>query len=233
MNEGNSTRWHASGKRAWMIGLGILASVAAGQAAAGCTHFSPGVAPPANWMKPTSMMTNSADPMSGFDALVPIAFREDRGFMRVNDEQRGGGPGNAGIVGLWKFTFAVDGAQPGSFLDFGTVIWHADGTEVTISGGRPPSTGDICMGAWKQVGPNTYKLNHIALAWVSSDTPPEAGGPQPAAFLGPGIETQVVTLSRSGNSFEGRFTLDQYQADGKTLVVHFAGKVVATRITAD
>jgi len=28
--------------------------------------------------------------------------------------------------------------------------------------------GDVCMGAWKQTGRSTFKLNHLALAWDNS-----------------------------------------------------------------
>ena len=87
-----------------------------------------------------------------------------------------------------------DGIPPnpvpkGVTVDFGTVQWHDDGTELMISGGRRPSTGDVCMGVWQQIGSHSYKLKHLALAWVSSDTPPsmEGPGPSPAQFLGPAI----------------------------------------------
>jgi hypothetical protein len=119
-------------------------------------------------------------------------------------------------------------------VDFGTVQWHSDGTEITFSGGRPPSSGDVCMGVWKKTGRNTYKLNHIALAWISADTPPQLGGPvSPAVFVGPATIRQVVTLDRSGNSFEGSLTIDQYAQDETTLLQHIGGKVVATRVTVD
>lgn len=55
----------------------------------------------------------------------------------------------------------------------------------------------------------------------------------PAQFVGPAIETQTVTLSRSGNSFDVRFTLDYYRADGIQLIQRFAGTVHATRIAVD
>lgn len=218
------------------IGLGLVGFLAATPAMAGCASFTPGIAPPAAWK--SSQAAPNRNGLRNLPALVPVAYFDDRALIRVSDDggQHGnwGGSGNAGIVGLWKFTFVLDGSSADTYFDFGTVIWHADGTEVTVSGGRAPSSGDICMGAWKQTGPNTYKLNHLALAWVSEDSPPAAGGPvTPAQFVGPAIETQTVTLSRSGNSFDGRFTLDQYQKDGIQLIQHFAGTVHATRITAD
>jgi hypothetical protein len=123
----------------------------------------------------------------------------------------------------------------GVTTDFGTVQWHADGTEIMISGGRPPSTGDVCMGVWEQVGPFTYKLKHIALAWLSSDTPPSMGGPgpSPAQFLGPATISELVTLSKSRASYAGTFTIDQYNADESALLVHISGTITGTRVTVD
>jgi hypothetical protein len=115
------------------------------------------------------------------------------------------------------------------------VQWHDDGTEIMISGGRAPSTGDVCMGVWEQVGPFTYKLKHLALAWVSADTPPSMGGPgpSPAQFLGPAIIRQLVTLSQSRDVYQGGFTLDQYNADESVLLVHVSGTITGTRVTVD
>ena len=75
------------------------------------------------------------------------------------------------------------------------------------------------MGVWEQTGNRTYKLKHVALAYASSDTPPALGGPvSPAVFVGAAIIRETVTLSRSGDSFEGTFTLDQYARDETTLL---------------
>lgn len=146
---------------------------------------------------------------------------------------------NESIVGLWKVSFVSDGgAYPGPIpagieTDFATVQWHPDGTEFMISGGRAPSTGDTCMGAWRQTGPRTYSLNHLALAWASSDSAPPIGPVVPAAFLGPAVFHETLTLGRNGNTYTGPFTIDQFAADGSTLLEHISGTVHATRITAD
>ena len=148
-------------------------------------------------------------------------------------------PWTDSIVGMWKVTFTSDGtAYPGPIpagveFDFGTVQWHPDGTEFMISGGRAPSTGDVCMGVWKKTGLRTFKLNHLALGWVSSDSAPPLGPVSPAAYLGPGVIVQTITLSPSGNSYEGPFTIDQYAADGTTLVEHIGGTIKGTRMTVD
>ncbi|MDQ2778420.1 MAG: hypothetical protein M3Y32_02550 [Pseudomonadota bacterium] len=150
-----------------------------------------------------------------------------------------GMPHQDSIVGLWKVSFISDGsAYPGPIpagveTDFATVQWHPDGTEFMISGGRAPSTGDVCMGVWEQTGHRTVKLNHLALAWVSQDTPAPVGPVLPAAYLGPGVIHETVKLSPDGNTYTGKFTIDQYTADGITLVEHLGGTVTGTRVVVN
>ncbi len=216
-----------SGKCALVFGLGTLALMTAAPAAAGCSIYNP-AAPPAQRVAPGQEGAR----------FVETVYRPGSGqFIPVEHETR---EPNSGIVGMWNVTFVSDGVSPnpvpaGVITDFGTVQWHDDGTEFMISGGRPPSTGDVCMGVWEQVGPFTYKLKHIALAWVSSDTPQSMGGPgpSPAQFLGPAIIQEVVTLNRSRNTYRGGFTLDQYNADETTVLVHVSGTVTGTRVTVD
>ena len=184
--------------------LGIAGAAATGEAAAGCGMFPGHGAAPPNWM------------------------------------QEHGNPGrpshNGGIVGTWQVNLVSDGtAYPaiipvGAPIDFGTAQWHSDGTETLISGGRAPSTADVCMGVWEQTGPNTYKLKHIGLSYASSDSSPPV---VPAQFVGPAIIRQTVTLSASGNSYEGHFTIDQYMQDGVTLIEHVGGTVQGVRFTVD
>ena len=79
------------------------------------------------------------------------------------------------------------------------------------------------MGVWEQTGNRTYKLKHVALAYASSDTPPASAAPF-RLQCSSGIR-ETVNLSRSGDSFEGTFTLDQYARDETTLLQHIAGTV--------
>ena len=73
---------------------------------------------------------------------------------------------SAAIVGFWKVQFKL---SDGTVFDDGYVTWHSDGTEL-MNSGRPPMTGNFCMGAWKQTGRSTYKLNHYALSWDPTGT---------------------------------------------------------------
>jgi hypothetical protein len=90
------------------------------------------------------------------------------------------------------------------------------------------------MGVWKQISRSTYKLNHFALAWAFDANEPATGpGTGGAIFVGPANIREQVTVDRSGNNYEGTFTLVQYDPDGITVVATITGTVKATRITAD
>jgi hypothetical protein len=208
-----------------VLGLGLAGLVSAGQAIAGCAGFS---------VPPSAPALREAPASNGF---LKTVYRPGQArIINVSDDQ---GTGIGGVVGTWRFKFVSDGtAYPapipvGATVDFGTQQWHGDGTEIMISGGRAPSSGDVCMGVWEKTGPRTFRLKHIALAYVSSDTPPPVGPVAPAAFVGPAIIRETVMLSPSGDSFQGRFTLDQYAADEVTLLEHIAGTVTGTRFTVD
>lgn len=142
-------------------------------------------------------------------------------------------PAGASIVGLWKFEMLAKGNEKGppdgTLLDFGTQAWHSDGTELMNSGIRNPADGDFCQGVWKKVGPSTYALNHMALAWMSG------------SYLGPVIIHMTVKVAPDGNSFEGDLTETVYAAspdpgqefDTSTQVVKLTGTITGTRIGDD
>jgi hypothetical protein len=142
-----------------------------------------------------------AQPPANDGRLVPVALQ------LVSDE------GNSAwelpaIVGLWEFEWHSKGnagIPDGTVLDFGTVIWHADGTEATVSGGRTPAVGDVCMGTWRQVGPGKFRLTHLAMGY---GPPP---GP-PVGYGGIAVLDMTVTVGPNGNAYHGNFTLTQYNA---------------------
>jgi hypothetical protein len=206
------------------LGVGTLAATVASPTLA-CSWYYPAM-PRA---QPVAMM------QQGGQLMEAVYRARSAAFIAVAHDAS-----DADIVGLWNVAMVSDGVAPnpvpaGATVDFGTVQWHDDGTEFMISGGRPPSTGDTCMGVWQQTGPRTYKLKHLALAWVSSDTPPSMGGPgpSPSQFLGPAVIREVVTLGKSGASYQGSFTIDQYNANQTVLLVHVSGTVTGTRVTVD
>jgi hypothetical protein len=131
--------------------------------------------------------------------------------------------GDDRIVGFWKVKFVSEGSATvpdGTVIDDGYAQWHSDGTEVTNSL-FAPATGSVCYGVWRKSGPSSYTLNHFGLAWNLDGT-----------FIGPAQVREEVVLDRSGNRFEGTFTIDQYDPSG-TLLDHFAGRVTARRITVN
>jgi hypothetical protein len=206
---------------ALLLATAAAASTLALPAAAGC---SPDASPIPQW---------DAPPAGNSAGFVRVGYRQPAGgFVRVDDR-------NADmrtIVGTWRFTSTSDGtAYPvpipaGAVIDFGTQQWHSDGTELTISGARPPSSGDTCMGSWEQIGPSTYRLKHIGLSWASSDSTPSA---TPATYVGPAIIRATVTLNHAANAFQGTFTIDQYARDEVTLLEHIGGSITAARFAVD
>ncbi len=165
--------------------LGVLCLAASGIANASCAGF----------LKASE---------AGHDGrMMPAVFHPDEesgGFLRAGALV----PWSSPIVGLWKVEFLArgnsNGIPDGALIDFGTAIWHEDGTEEMVSGGRAPSTGDVCMGVWEQTGHSSYKLTHVALAW---------GG---TSYLGPATIIENITLDPSGNGFHGSFVITQYAA---------------------
>ncbi len=157
-------------------------------------------------------------------SLVLISAHNDQDSDRDSNQPT--------IVGLWKFAFTATTPFSGPF-DAGYVQWHSDGTEL-MNSGRAPATGSFCMGAWKQTGRSTYKLNHFALSWAFDASTPSTGpGTGGADFVGPTNIREEIILDKSGNSYKGNFILIQYEPDGTTVAATITGTVTATRITAD
>lgn len=140
------------------------------------------------------------------------------------------------IVGLWQFEMLAKSTPShtnpmpdGALIDFGTAAWHGDGTELMNSGSRNPADGDFCQGVWKQVGPSTFVLNHIALAWTNG------------AYTGPAKIQERVHVYANGTKISGTFVLTQYQAsptpghefDEGTILVSITGTISGARITPD
>ena len=124
-------------------------------------------------------------------------------------------PGSPAIVGLWSFTMTAGGQQ----IDFGYQQWHSDGTELMNSGGRAPATENYCMGVYKQTGPSTYHLHHIALSYDTSGT-----------LNARVVITEDVTVDHSRNSYSGTFTLDFDDPNSGAVEQHLSGDVTGTRV---
>jgi hypothetical protein len=194
----------------WLI---LHASIVAAAAHAGCGDM-PGAPPQKRLGAPPASSTPQAPRM------VHAVY--------VAGEPEAAAPRWAAIVGMWKFSFVAKGnpapgPADGTVLDFGYATWHADGTELMNSGARPPQSGDFCMGVWKETAPGTFRLNHYGVAWQ----------PDGSAYLGPANIKEEVTVSDGGRHYAGVFTIDQYDAGGKTVLGHVQGTVSATRVTIE
>jgi len=197
----------------FVVALGLIATLASAQASA-CAFTAMG----------TASSSAQADAFAQFAGGI-----KDAQQGRVGSAQGLPGAGFTGtargsIVGLWKFAFtAPDGV---SSIDWGFQTWHDDGTELTNSGGRPPDSGNFCMGAWEQRGGGAYSLNHWAIAW---GLPPDFDS---SAITGLVNIRELVSVDRSGNSMSGTVSLDLYALDGTTLMAHLVdGTVSGARIS--
>jgi hypothetical protein len=155
--------------------------------------------------------------------LTPAVFHPDAARVIAVDNRVSSPPS---IVGLWRFQFS-----PELGGDFGTVIWHEDGTEIMISAARDPAAGDVCMGVWKQTGPYTYELNHIAMG---HDGPP--GGPPSPTFTNTVHLHEIIKLSNSGNSYSGTIHAvisaanPDHPFDESNVITQVSGSIRATRV---
>ena len=133
------------------------------------------------------------------------------------------------IVGMWHVTFTASGNQSGppdgTPIDNALVTWHSDGTEL-MNSARPPQDGNFCMGVWKKIAPNKYRLNHFA--WLANDTSNAPGGI--GNPTGPARIAANIILTPDGKHYTGTFTLDAYDPLGNE-VAHIVGVVAGTRIT--
>lgn len=142
-------------------------------------------------------------------------------FLTVDDGEQ------PTIVGQWKEhwiskgNLASLGIPDGVEIDTAYSQWHADGTEWSVSGLRPPNTGDVCMGVWKKIGPMTYKLNHFGVSYNPNNT-----------LLGLARIQQTITLDATGTKISGTFSIDQYNESG-VILAHIQGTVYGNRVTVD
>lgn len=163
--------------------------------------------------------------------IKPMAWSPATGTASLQSIDYDDGPS---IVGMWHVVFqaltmnGIPIPKGGQQIDNAVVVWHRDGTEI-MNSDRPAQDGNFCLGVWKQTGERTYLLNHIP--WQGNAAPPP---PFPQNAVGPaqgGAQIiENVTLSSTGNSYTGTFTLHSYNPDG-SLAVWFSGNLAATRIT--
>jgi hypothetical protein len=123
---------------------------------------------------------------------------------------------NTSIVGLWHIRFLVGDQQ----IQEAFQIWNAGGTEVH-NPNVDPRQGNICLGAWKEEAPRTFKLAHRVWFYDASGN-----------FQGTGALSETLVLGDKGNTHSGTFTLDIYDPAGN-LVGEVPGTVIGERISPD
>ena len=128
------------------------------------------------------------------------------GQAEVDDSHRG-------MVGLWYVQYTDSHGNP-FYVAFD--MWHADGTEWETSFGDPRQ-GNYCLGVWKQVGPRTVKLSHVAWVYNSDGSP--------AGYF---TLAETDTINRKGDSYTGTFDYKQYDPNGN-FQYEITGSQAATR----
>jgi hypothetical protein len=193
------------------VALFSLGAIFAQQASAGCGRYQS--------VKPASFSWQQSESLFGQPRFIKT------GLLKVTDESTSAAP----ITGLWHFHYIAEGntfpkAPPdGTVVDGGYTTFYADGNELTSSEMRAPDTGSICTGVWIQTGPRSYELNHVGLSW----------DPVANVFAGPAFIRQYLTLRPDLYHYDGKFTITQYKADGKTIEVRIIGNIVAERADID
>lgn len=94
---------------------------------------------------------------------------------------------NRSIVGLWDVHFYSEGAE----LFETHVQWHSDGLEFEVNSIYP---GAVCQGVFKTEN-GVVKLHHVVFTF-------DANG----VLNGRLDETQIDTVGREGNRYQGRST---------------------------
>jgi len=126
---------------------------------------------------------------------------------------RGGSPGGS-IIGLWDVHYTSD-VSGGTFETYDQ--WHSDGLEFEVAGFAP---GAMCQGTWKQMSSNMVQLFHVGFTF---------GGGCPGTDVR-FEETQTLTVSLDGNSYDGTYDDKYYDATGN-LVCEDTGTLHATRLS--
>jgi hypothetical protein len=181
---------------------------------------------------PATLKPNAWNPSTQAPDMLRFAYYrpgEEQGrFLRTADD--GGWHYDAPIVGMWRFNLVTPGPNGTTVVvDDGYAQWHSDGTEIQNSGMHAPITSNFCLGVWKQVGSNTYELNHLPLGWDSN-------GLNPANAI---QLTEKVRLT-DANHMTGTFTLkvypwtttDSLDVSGSA-VATVTGTLTAVRVTVD
>jgi len=157
----------------------IVFVVAAGEASATC--FAP--------------RTSSVGVQPG-SAFAPLAAAVGSSSAST----QGSGP----IVGLWRSLYTLD--DTAIVYDETFQQFHADGTELMVSGGVPPTIGNVCVGVWERGSGGQISLRHVTWNWNGDEI---LGDPPTGYFL---LEVTLRT-NEAGNGFSGTWRAASYDLD--------------------
>ena len=136
--------------------------------------------------------------------------------MQQNSQSAGASSAKSSIVGLWHIQFTV-GDQT---IQEAFQLWNAGGTEVH-NPNVDPRGGSVCLGVWKHVPHEGFKLAHRVWSYDSNGN-----------FMGTIHLSETLTLRDRGNTHTGSFTLDFYDPSGN-FQFEVAGNVTGERISVD
>jgi hypothetical protein len=168
----------------------------------------------------TTAMASCGDSLNAMAATAASVRSQPLGSL--SSVQNGGSAAasenavNPSIVGLWHIRFLV-GEQT---IQEAFQIWNTGGTEVH-NPNVDPRTGNICLGAWKEAAPQTFKLTHRVWSYDTSGN-----------FLGTINLNETLVLGDRGNTHNGSFTLDFYDPLGN-FMFEVPGSVIGERISPD
>jgi len=123
---------------------------------------------------------------------------------------------NTSIVGLWHIRFLVGDQQ----IQEAFQIWNVGGTEVH-NPNVDPKQGNVCLGAWKEAAPHTFRLTHRVWLYDTNGN-----------FQGTGQLSETLLLGDRGNTHSGSFTLAFYDT-ADNFLFEVPGTVVGERISPD
>jgi hypothetical protein len=113
----------------------------------------------------------------------------------AQDASSGGGP----IVGQWQVVMtAFPGTNNEFVFDFGFQQFHADGTELMISGGVPPTIGNVCIGAWEREAGGVIRVRHMTWNWAGN----EVLGDLPTGYF---LLEVALRPNAQGTAYAGRW----------------------------
>ena len=171
-----------------MLSVAFLsaAALAVGTIEARATCFAPGASKP-------SARTDAAKLARLGTAPAPAAAAQ-------GGSSNGGGP----IVGQWQVVMTAFPGTGNEFIfDFAFQQFHTDGTEMMLSGGVPPSIGNVCLGVWERGAGGEIRTRHMAWNFVGN----EVFGDLPTGYF---VLDVTLRTNSQGTAYEGTWKAASY-----------------------